>query len=169
MQELSGPMGLLVLSRHLPGRGSHQLRDCVSGVILDELRNESQVSHVLQNDFKIRAAFSHSLSSAVGQYASLEELDGSGAGLEVVVVALLSRLADKLARSPTHPKTLSSDTRDGLGFDDVLVLLFVLVAAVFDLSHDGSSAETRCIVLGSRCDPGFSSSALQVELCQVNE
>lgn len=104
---------------------------------------------ILQNDFRMRAAFSHSLSRAVGQYASLDELDGSGAVLAVVVVVELSRFPDKLVLLPTHPNTLSNDTSDGFCFGaPVVVVSPVLVVAALELlSHDGSSAETRCMVV----------------------
>jgi hypothetical protein len=92
----------------------------------------------------------------VGQYASLEELDGSGAGSAFVVAFELSRFADKLVLLPTHPNTLSNETSEGLCFAALVVVLLVLVAAALELlSHEGSSAETRCMVFGSQSDPGF--------------
>jgi len=109
-----------------------------------------ELVHVLQNDFKMRAAFSHSLSRVVGQYASLPKLAGTGAAAE-----LLARLAEE----PAQPKTLSSDTgtSDGLDLVVVVVVLFVLAAPVLVLSHEGSSAETRCMMTapGPDGDLGF--------------
>lgn len=93
----------------------------------------------------------------MGQYASLEELDGSGAGLAVVVAVELSRFAEKLVLLPTHPNTLSNETSEGFCFAALLVVVsLVLVAAALELlSHEGSSAETRCMVFRSQSDPGF--------------
>jgi hypothetical protein len=53
---------------------------------------------------------------------------------------LLFRLAEALLS--THPKTLSRDTSDGFDFAGLLVF----AAFGFVLSHEGSSAETRCIM-----------------------
>lgn len=57
-----------------------------------------------------------------------------------MVVALLARLAEE----PAQPKTLSRDTGTSDGLDFVVLLVFA--GLVLLLSHEGSSAETRCMM-----------------------
>ena len=107
------------------------------------------LGHLLQNDFSILAAFSHSLSRFVGQYVSLPKrvLIGSGAR---------ERLPDEV---PFQPNILFRAVGAGLavpvvsvGFSEALALALAL--ADLDLSHDGIRPETRCMlgaVVSAQC------------------
>lgn len=81
-----------------------------------------------QKDRRMRAALSHSLSSVVGQYASLPIRETVLIRLLLVVLLLLGE-----GILSAHPKTLSR--------------LDLPELALFRLrSHDGSKAETRCML-----------------------
>lgn len=87
----------------------------------------------------MRAALSHSLSRVVGQYVSLPKRTAPVA--VAAAAGELLRFAGVLLLS-AHPNTFSKDASDGLG----LCLRSVVLLLGFDLSHDGSRAETRCMV-----------------------
>lgn len=93
---------------------------------------------VLQKDFRMRAALSHSLSRGAGQYASLS----NRAGPAVVDAGLLLRFAAVLFLS-VQAKTFSKAASDGLVLWAARALL---LGCCFDLSHEGSREETRCMM-----------------------
>jgi hypothetical protein len=65
-------------------------------------------------------------------------------------------LLARLAEEPAQPKTLSSDTGTSEGLDLVVaVVVFVLAALALVLSHEGSSAETRCMMTAPGPDSDF--------------
>lgn len=86
----------------------------------------------------MRAALSHSLSRGAGQYASLPKRTAPA----VVDGGLLLRFAGVLLLLSAHEKTLSRAASEGLDLWPDLALLLL----GFDLSHEGSRAETRCMM-----------------------
>lgn len=88
------------------------------------VNRRARVHCILQNDFKIRAAFSHSLSRVVGQYTSFPILD--------VVGLLVARLLVVVAQLKTLLMALGLPSVAG--------------AAALFRSHEGSSADTRCML-----------------------
>ena len=92
-----------------------------------QLGQVKSVQNVRQNDIRMRAALSHSLSRVVGAYDS---------PFPVFDDAVLNLLPEAGIRS-AHPRTLSR-----------LFFPLLLEPALFLLrSHDGSKADTRCILL----------------------